>query len=461
MNTILLKQMNSKYFLWTLAIIINMLLLPSCLDSSEAREVEYSADAQIYTFSISSKSDTSNILNSTIFTIDQVNGKIFNKELLPYKFHIDSVTINLRGSSTYSSLNNVTLSVSGSEDVVWSQSDSVGINNLYRITTTAPDGKTTKKYDFQLNVHDKDPYILSWEKISDGYYITPNITDQTTVSYNNRFITYFIANEAMGAVSSSSNDGANWTTANISGLPPNVLLSSLNASEDALYILDETNRVFNSTDGFTWSMTDTDFPIIANYGILPSDNNGKSLVIIDDNNTYKFAQTDDFSDFSFMEIESNTNISEFPVRDFSSISINSSTSHAIKYIIIAGGLKADNTANNNIWIIQERNGKISDLKSKKMGVSSLTESTLFFYDNNTYLLTNSSGTNSLYYSDNFGLEWKSAGENQSLPTEMEFRKKASVITDNNNNIWIFGGVSGTQTQLDDVWRGKLNKFAQD
>ena len=67
----------------------------------------------------------------------------------------------------------------------------------------------------------------------------------------------------------------------------------------------------------------------------------------------------------------------------------------------------------------------------------------------------------MYYSGNFGLEWNSVGENQSLPTEMDFRKKASVITDNNNNIWIFGGVSRTQTQLNDVWRGKLNKFAQD
>ena len=452
--------MASKYFLWTLAIIMNLLLLPSCLGSSEGSEVEYSTDAQIYTFTISSRADTSNILNSTEFTIDQVNGKIFNKELLPYQFHVDSVTINLSGSSSFSTLYNVTLSVSGSDDAVWAQSDSVGINNLYRITTTAPDGETTKKYDFQLRVHDKDPYILSWEKVSAGY-ITPSITDQTTVSYNNRFITYFIANEAVGAVSSSSNDGANWTTANISGLPPNVLLSSLSASEDALYILDETNRVFSTTDGFTWSMTATDFPIIANYGILPSDNNGKSLVIIDDNNTYKFAKTDDFSDFSIMEIESNTSISEFPVRDFSSISINSSTSHAIKFIIIAGGLKSDNTANNDIWIIQEKNGMISDLKSKKTGGASLSESTLFFYDNNTYLLTSSSGTNRLFYSDNFGLEWNPTGENQSLPIEMNFREKASVITDNNNNIWIFGGVSGTQTQLDDVWRGKLNKFAQD
>src|SRR5699024_286521 len=142
---------------------------------------------------------------------------------------------------------------------------------------------------------------------------------------------------------------------NISGLPPNVLLSSLSVSEDALYILDETNRVFNSTDGFTWSLTVTEFPIIANYGILPSDINGKSLVIIDDNSTYKFAQTDDFTSFSIIQIGSNTSISEFPVKDFSSISINSSTSYTIKYIIIAGGLKADNTPNNDIWIIQENN----------------------------------------------------------------------------------------------------------
>lgn len=452
--------MNPKYFLWTLAIIMNLLLLPSCLDSNEVGEVEYSADAQIYTFTISSKADTNNILNSTVFTIDQVNGKIFNKELLPYQFNVDSVTINLRGSSAYSSLNNVKLSFSGSDDVVWSQSDSVGINTLYRITTTAPDGETTKRYDFQLNVHNKDPYILSWENISHGY-ITPTISDQKTISYNNRFITYFISNGAISAVSSSSNDGTNWTTANISGLPPNVLLSSLSVSEDALYILDETNRVFNSIDGFTWFLTITEFPIIANYGILPSDINGKSLVIIDDNSTYKFAQTDDFTSFSIMQMGSNTSISEFPIKDFSSISINSSTSYTIKYIIIAGGLKADNTPNNDIWIIQENNGKISNLKSKKTGVASLSESTLFYYDNNIYLLINSMGINNLLFSDNFGLEWKPTGINQSLPTEMDFRKKTSVITDDNNNIWIFGGVSGTQTQLDDVWRGKLNKFAQD
>ena len=453
--------MESKYFLWSLVIIMNMLMLSSCLDSSEGPEIEYSADAQIYTFSISSRADTSNILNSTAFTIDQVNGKIFNKEPLPFQFHVDSVILNLRGSNTYSSFYNVALGMNNSDDAEWSQADSVNINKLHRITTTAPDGETKKIYDFQLNVHQKDPYILSWENISEGY-ITPIISDQKTVLYNNRFITYYIVNGSINATSSPANDGVNWTTApSLSGLPPNVILSSLKAANDALYIIDDTYKVFNSADGFTWTQTVSNFPVITNYGVLPSDNNGEKLVIINDNNVYKFAKTNDFTNFQLMELSSNTSISEFPIRDFTSISINSPTSHTIKYIIIAGGYKIDNTANTDVWIIQEKDGMLSDLKSKKTGSASFVESTLFFYDNNTYLLTNSAGNNQLLYSENFGLEWEKATENQSLDTEMDFRKKASVITDNENYIWIFGGVSATQTQIDDVWRGRLNKFAQD
>jgi hypothetical protein len=436
-------------------------MLSSCLRSSEDLEIEYSADAQIYTFSISSKADTSNLLNSTVFTIDQVNGKIFNKEVLPYMFHVDSVIINLSSSNTYSSFYNVTLGISNSEEATWSQSDSVDINNLYKITTTAPDGKTTKNYDIQLNIHDSDPYILSWENISEGY-IASIISDQKTISFNNRFITYYISKGTVNAVSSSANDGVNWTTATLSGLPPSILLSSLIVSRNSLYIIDENHRVFNSADGLSWTQTISDFPVIANYGILPSDNNnGENLVIVDDNNIYKFAKTNDFVSFQLLEMGSKTTVSEFPIRDFTSISINSPSSHSIKYIIIAGGYKTDNTANEDVWIIQEKNGQISDLKSKKTSTASLAESTLFFYDNKTYLLSNYLRTNSLLYSDNFGLEWQSASENQSLPTEMDFRKKASVITDYENYIWIFGGISETQTQKNDVWRGRLNKFAQD
>ena len=93
--------MISKYFLWTSVLVVNLLLFSSCLNST-TDEVEYSPDAQIYTFSLSSKADTSGLLSATRFTIDQINGKIFNKEPLPYQFQVDSVVLTINGASTYS-----------------------------------------------------------------------------------------------------------------------------------------------------------------------------------------------------------------------------------------------------------------------------------------------------------------------------------------------------------------------
>src|SRR5690606_37076413 len=116
-----------KYFLLTLSVIINMLIFTSCLNS-DGIELEYSADAQIYSLKLSSREDTSKILNSTFFTIDQVNGKIFNKEPLPFQFHVDSAAIDISGANSYTTLYDITLSISGSDDVNWYKSDSVDIN---------------------------------------------------------------------------------------------------------------------------------------------------------------------------------------------------------------------------------------------------------------------------------------------------------------------------------------------
>ena len=444
--------MEYKYFLWTLGIIMNMLLLSSCLGSSDDRELVYSPDAQIYSFSIASRADTNNVLNSTKFTIDQVNGKIFNKELLPYQFHVDSVTLYLSGASTYSQFYDVTLSVSDTTEYSWRQSDSIAVNKLYKITTTAPDGETKKTYDFRLYTHESDPYVLSWEKITENY-ISLSATDQRTITYNNRFITYFIANNAVNATSTSAADGVNWTTASVSGLPPTVQLSSLTTTDNSIYVIDEDNKLYSSEDGFVWSKITSEFPVAAIYGKLPSSTKGEFLTMIIDDGALKLAETDDFISFNIMDLLSEVNTSDLPVQNFTSISIDIPSSYTIKYLIIAGGT--------DIWILQEKDGKIASLKSKRISTSSLNNSTLFFYDKNPYILINSGVENSLIYSANFGLEWKPTGENQTLPEDMGFRKGASVITDLNNYIWIFGGVSETQTQIDDVWRGRINKFAQD
>lgn len=133
--------MISKYFLWASVIVMNLLFLSSCLNSSD-NNVEYSPDAQIYAFSLSSKADTSRLLPATTFTIDQVNGMIFNKEPLPFQFNVDSVVMNITGANGYSPFSLVMLLLVPDSSYAWVQSDSVALSRLLKITTTAPDGST-------------------------------------------------------------------------------------------------------------------------------------------------------------------------------------------------------------------------------------------------------------------------------------------------------------------------------
>ncbi|MDD4777549.1 MAG: DUF6242 domain-containing protein [Fermentimonas sp.] len=435
---------------------MNLLMFSSCLGSSNDGDLEYSPDAQIYSFSIASKADTLNLLRTTDFTIDQVNGRIFNKKPLPYQFHVDSIIVNIVGANTYDPFMNVSIQLIPDSTFTWSQSDSIDVSRLYKITTTAPDGINKKTYEFQLNIYQQDPYILSWEKMSNGY-LPQTAVQQKTISFNNRFITYYIADGTVNAVSSAVSDGKNWTSASLKGLPPAVLLSTITVAEEALFATDDNNRLFSSSDGYSWGQVITDYPVVAIYGILPSATSD-ILVMVDDNGTLKLAKTIDFTSLQFIEINSkNVSTSNLPVKNFTTTQIESVTSYAIKYIAIAGGKYSDDTNNNDIWILQEKNNKISVLKSKKSETVSIEGSSIFFYDEKPYILTASSEKNSLLYSENYGLDWKAAAENQALPATFNFRKNASVVTDN-NNIWIFGGISQSQTLISDVWKGRLNKF---
>jgi hypothetical protein len=182
---------------------MNLLLLSSCLGSSNDGDLEYSPDAQIYSFSMASKADTLNLLSTTEFSIDQVNSRIFNKKPLPYQFHVDSVVLNIRGANNLSTFSDVTIQLIPDSSYAWVQSDSIEVSRLHKIITTAPDGITKKTYEIQLYIYQQDPYIMSWEKVAEGYLPT-TVNQQKTLEFNNRFITYYIANGASSFTSTSN-----------------------------------------------------------------------------------------------------------------------------------------------------------------------------------------------------------------------------------------------------------------
>ena len=331
--------MISKYFspAWVLA--LNLLLLSSCLDSS-SEEIEYSPDAQIYAFSLSSATDTTNVLSNTQFTIDQINSKIFNKEPLPYLFHVDSVVLKISGSSVYSLFYQVKLTLDPDSTYNWIDTDSVAINRLKRITTIAPDGVTEKRYDFELRIHQEDPYILSWQQMDADYMPLP-IESQKTVVYNNRFFSYIKSGSSIKVLSS---DGFDSSTMNTIGLPHTLSISSLTSTQSALYGLDSTTgTVYESYDGVNWNQVVTPYTVKAIYGELPLATYGAILAAAEVEGQLYFVQTDNFTAMERL----NKIPANMPIKDFSVTAVDLPTFYS-KYLIVSGGTTKENGASNAV-----------------------------------------------------------------------------------------------------------------
>lgn len=448
-----LKQMLSKYITRASFVIMTALILSSCLGNNQADDLtDTYKDAQIYSFSLSSRADSTRAFSDSPFTIDQIGGCIFNKKPLPYLFNVDSVKMNITGFTSYGkSFSQVVIVLQNNDSsYIWNLSDSIAVNRLKQITTTAADGKTTKTYDFELNVYQEDPNVLSWEKLQSNYISASSVEAQRTVSFKEKFITYYISGSEVKSMTSA--DGVDWVAASVIGLPATVKLSSVIVGENAVYALDKTNKLYKTTDGLNWGASVTAYPIVAIYGKLPSATKGTILTIVDNGGVNTFAETSDFSSFHLMNVVPEG----IPVWDFSATQIENPKVYSAKYILLSGGVSIDNKPNTNtVWLLQEKNEAIAFI-TQTMSFD-LQGSTVFNYNNNQYMIATNNGKNTLLLSEGYyGMTWKTGGTNQEFPEDFAYRTNASVVTDKNNYIWIFGGKSGASTQVVDVWRGKLN-----
>lgn len=454
----ILKQMILKYFYRSVGILLWVLMLSSCLDSNTT-QIDQSKDAQIYSFSLTSATDSNNYFNDVKFSIDQIKGQIFNRDSLPYLFDVDSVMVSI--SSGQSALfSNITFNLRDSDSTyTWNSKDSVATHRLKSIETTAEDGKTKMKYDIKINIHQQDPYIINWDLMASDYFNASPIESQKTILMGDKFITYYKSMGQVRASAANIESAGVWGPVVVAGLPAVVDLLSIVSIESEnssiVYVLDNNKKVYASTDGMLWSEVDADYTVEAIYGNLPFiTGEYATLVAINVDGDIKFATTTDFSSFDIM----NNIPAGMPLSGFSAESLNNPSVYSAKYIILYGGVDVEGKTNKKIWIVQNKDEDIKTIaESLPMEVD---DAQLFLYDEKVYIMVSEGGENKLYSSKNYGLNWTSDGENQSVAEEMSFRRGASVISDSDNFIWIFGGKSINQSQIVDAWRGRLNKLAK-
>lgn len=446
--------MTSNWVYYCFTLLSTIFILSSCLNS-DSDEIDYSIsrDAQITSLSISSREDSLRVLSKVKFSIDQVSSApiIFNKDSLPYLFDISNALLQIKTNNA----SGIKLHLFNPDSsYIWNQTDSVMIKKLKHIEIFAEDGVSTKRYTFKLNTHQQDPDTIFWQNVAENYISPP--TDQVTVSNEDSFFTYYKVNNSIRLSTSPIDNGEDWTAIQIDGLPANVILKSIQNDSfengEIWYALDDSNNVYESNNGESWSMLTTTYPVKAIFGRLPSFTEDRILTIVEDEGAYKFAMTKDFT-----SINANIDIPEgFPIKDFTSTTINKPNIHTAKYLIVTGGKDVNDIYNKKIWLLQEDDGNIT-LTSELLKFY-VKGSTLFEYDDKVYLLTSENNKNVFYTSNNYGAFWKKASNKQSLPLDFTIRENQSVNVDDKNNIWIFGGQSTNQNQLVDVWKGRINKL---
>ncbi len=455
-----LKQMFIKYINRSLILFIGVILFSSCLNNSSTyQSYEPSSDPQLYAFSATARYDSTETLKNAKFSIDQkgvIDGKprVFNPDSLEFGFVPKNALLNV---TTKTNGEIISLSLSNPDSSFnWNRQDSVDLSRLKSIEINSEDGKYKMLYEFKLNVHKQNPNIITWVNVEDNY-LTAQVNEQKTILLGNSFYTFYRSNGILTGLLTNRSTPTTHTPFTISGLPANTIISTIhtisNGETTTGFALEQLNNVYKSTNGSIWTSTNNMFPVRSILGNMHSAGTDSILVIVENVGKLTFAKSKDLNSFHLL----NDVPVDFPISGFTSVSFENPLIFSAKFIIVAGGSTASGSLNHNsIWILKESDNKITTLKN--IVAEELQGSNLFPYDSKLYLFAQDGAKNIIYSSENYGVNWTKVNTSQALPTDFTYRKNASVLKDTDNFIWIFGGSAINNTQLSDIWRGRLNRL---
>jgi len=453
-----LKQITKFFFCVFLVITIS-----SCNDDSTTTSLDTSADAQIYSFKLAAKPDNAKdsvnypILKNTLFSIDQLNRNVFNRDSLPYQTRLKKFAVTLSYSSSATPYKVELIYPDSVAD--WNGSDSVDFSTegYPRFKVTAANGTTVREYSIDLRIRKVDPDFLVWNKAS--FAIPSSVKMQKTLlTSNDGFYTFSIDKDNLLYLHKTDKEATKYETKQpITGLSAsNILLESITQFNEEFYALDNLDNAYNSTDGIDWYQKNANVKAI--LGVLPSSSANKDSLLVIQNNggIYSFAKSLDLVTLKTVRQLSTYELDNFSLSGFSSVTNYDRSNLNRNILTVTGGKKSDNNYSNLTWSIQVATDNefrlISNQQHKvftaKKGIVS------FMYDGYLYALTD----NDLYKSA-FGYSWIKAPEKEQIGSGMISGSSQSVIVDESNRVWIFGGVSDSgDIPVLEVLTGRLNKL---
>lgn len=460
--------------------ILSIAFLSSCIKDTDPKAPSTDASFVKLTFA------TNSYLRTAVFEVVPGNGidTIMNIDSLAYGTNINALvpTLSFKSSSAviiiYPPANN---KPEKKDTVYFNGKDTINFSRMPLLRNIAADKVTTKEYILKINVHVIEPELYVWQKVGDQL-LPENAISQKTIIRNDSIFHYYTDGIQYGL--KTSNDGKNWDTKTVTGIPPTNNLNDLTLYNGKMYFTQDGFNIYSSNDGFNWvkkSVSEFEFTSL----LFEFKSQMWAVVKLIADNSYRFATSTDG------DIWATTNYAiptDFPVKDFASLSF--STRNGVPKVLVLGGVNWNNEYKRTNWSSEDGRYWINFTSAISSGQHMLDTldlgTSIISYDKKLLLFgytdkPETKNRNHYRHSVDEGLTWQVPTYRLNGLHEKEFkadtikrndtiiridttyhvvykpRKLQSVVVNSKKEIFIVGGKVGSETQTD-VWKGKLNRF---
>ncbi len=388
-------------------------------------------------------------------------GLIYNSDSLAFGTRLDSViprvTYNATPASAYFILPSDTILSTGTDTMNFSQ------DPIY-LHVKASDLEHEKWYRIMLTVHHVDPDLYVWTLLnpqvfnSQGSEVKALVVGEDIVLFvNNGFHTQLF----------QSADGIIWKQlAEPMGLPSQCRVRDILQHHDTLYYADR-ETLYSTTDLINWntnSYAAEEYSLV-NMLVVFDD---KAWGILQDKSTLQlmlgYVQGGKLLPAEDIEgLSGNVLPESFPVNDFAALSFAASSERPRAMVV--GGRALDGTALNTRWNLERaipQGYRIKDFSIEQPSFRSLTGMSIVQYDGHLVMFggidNDLEWRSDMLFSDDEGMNWyiPDTAHNR-LPDTYRTRQRQSAVVDAQQNIYLIGGQSSTET-FSDVYRGQLNSI---
>ena len=432
-------------------------LLSSCLGTNDKYDPWYDSNCLISSFQL--LSDSVPGLENVKFTIDQVNGLIYNADSMPYGTEIRWKVVCQVNFEAFPSSVEVFQSATG-DSASWNQKDSLDFSSYVRFDVFSQDQKNFKRYFAQINIHQQVPDSMKWQWFSNRL-LGKTVQEQKVIAYDRYYLMYAKTANGYELYRTPQNDKRTWIPVPLSGFGSKTFnLNQLTEFKGAYYVPATDGSLYSSANGQNWTQL-AQTPVVKTLlGVIDSSSvvNTQPLLaaVIQEDNAYYFATMGiDYQWKKGVAVPAG-----FPVTGFGNATYKTAF---YWHLLIATGKDRYGNLRNTVWETMDGLKWVQSTDERFTIIEKREGVMLTSYDNKLFLIGGINASNTaakdIYYSNDRGITWALADSMLYLPGTYRPRGYASVIVDQDNFLHLFGGKeNNSANHLDELWSGRINRL---